>query len=69
MDVPEDLLASIEKKCEKGGFNVDIRLVATGSTDQQAEITLDSMISSFSQFTKEGSNQFEKLIDERQTEA
>lgn len=61
MDVPEDLLASIEKKCEKGGFNVDIRLVATGSTDQQAEITLDSMISSFSQFTKEGSNQFEKL--------
>src|SRR5690606_34324647 len=36
IDAPEDLLAGIEKKCEKGGFFVDIRLVAVGKTTADA---------------------------------
>lgn len=60
MDVPEDLLAAIDKKCEKGGFKLDIRLVAAAHASEVAKITLDSMVNSFSQFTKEGSNNFKK---------
>lgn len=62
MDVPEDLLSSIEKKCEKAGFNVDIRLVAVAPAKEVAKITLDSMVNTFSQFAKEGSNHFKKVI-------
>lgn len=60
MDVPEDLLAAIEKKCEKGGFFVDIRLVSVARDSEEAKINLESMVSSFSQFSKEGSNHFKK---------
>ena len=61
MDVPEDLLGAIEKKCEKGGFAVDIRIVTIAPTSETAKVTLESMVSSFSQFTKEGSNKFSKV--------
>jgi len=46
MDVPEDLLSGIERKCEKGGFNVDVRLVSVAPDSSTAETALDSMISS-----------------------
>lgn len=60
MDVPEDLLGAIEKKCEKGGFNVDLRLVAVANTSGVASQMLGTMVSSFSQFKKEGSNEIVK---------
>jgi hypothetical protein len=60
MDAPEDMLAAIEKKCEKGGFYVDIRLVSVANTMADATQTLNTMTSSFSQYKKEGSNQFVK---------
>lgn len=67
MDVPEDLLVAIEKKCEKGGFYADIRLVAVGTSSESAKITLESMISTFSQFGKEGSNTLvKKSLNEAQ---
>lgn len=61
IDAPEDLLAAIEKKCEKGGFFVDFRLVSVAKTSAEAQQTLNTMMSSFSQFKKEGSNEFVKL--------
>lgn len=59
-DVPEDVLSAIEKKCEKGGFHTDIRIVSTSNSLTQAQITLDTIVNTFSQFTKEGSNSFKK---------
>ena len=61
IDAPEDMLASIEKKCEKGGFFVDLRLVSVSRTMSDATQTLNTMTSSFSQFKKEGSNEFVKV--------
>ena len=61
IDAPEDMLASIEKKCEKGGFYVDLRLVSVARTIGEASQTLNTMTSSFSQFKKEGSNEFVKV--------
>lgn len=61
IDAPEDMLASIEKKCEKGGFYVDLRLVSVSKTMAEASQTLNTMTSSFSQFKKEGSNEFVKV--------
>lgn len=61
IDAPEDMLASIEKKCEKGGFYVDLRLVSVAKTMAEASQTLNTMTSSFSQFKKEGSNEFVKV--------
>lgn len=60
MDVPEDLLSAIEKKCEKGGFMVEMRLVSVSTSQELAKINLESMLSTFSQFGKEGSNNFKK---------
>lgn len=60
IDTPEDLLAAIEKKCEKGGFYTDLRLVAVANTEADASQILDTMISPFSQFKKEGSNEIVK---------
>lgn len=60
MDVPEDVMAAIEKKCEKGGFFVDTRLVSVSKSRELAKINLESMVNAFSQFTKEGSNNFKK---------
>jgi len=58
--VDDDVLAAIEKKCEKGGFNVDIRLVATARDKSLADNMLETMVRTFSQFNKEGSNHFVK---------
>lgn len=60
IDAPEDLLSAIEKKCEKGGFYVDIRLVSVANSLPEAQQTLGTMTSSFSQFKKEGSNELVK---------
>jgi len=58
--VNEDVLAAIERKCEKGGFNVDLRLVAVSPDAETAKNTLETLVSIFSQFKKEGSNSFKK---------
>jgi len=58
--VSEDVLAAIEKKCEKGGFNVDVRLMVVSPEADNAKNILETLISTFSQFKKEGSNSFKK---------
>lgn len=58
--VSEDILAAIEKKCEKGGFNVDVRLVATSPEKETAKQYIDTMVGVFSQFKKEGGNAFKR---------
>jgi len=60
MDVDDDVLASIEKKCEKPGFYTDIRIVSVASTDGEAVANLGSILSTFDQLAKEGSNKFKK---------
>ena len=59
--VSEDILAGIEKKCEKSGFYVDIRLVSVAKEKDNAKSFLDTMINTFSQFQKEGGNQFDTV--------
>jgi hypothetical protein len=59
--VDESLLSAIEKKCEKGGFFVDIRLVSVAKDKEVAENMIDTVFRTFSQFNKEGSNQFKKI--------
>jgi len=59
--VNDDVLASIERKCEKGGFDVDIRFVAVAPDKDNAKAYVDTMASIFSQFKKEGGNGFKKL--------
>lgn len=61
IEAPEDLLAAIEKKCEKGGFYVDLRLVSVANNSADALQMLNTMVSSFSQFKKEGSNEIVKI--------
>jgi hypothetical protein len=58
--VDDDVLAAIEKKCEKGGFYVDVRLVAVSKDAESANSMIDTIYRTFSQFTKEGSNNFSK---------
>lgn len=59
--VDEDMLTAIEKKCEKGGFTVDIRLIAVAKEKENAENMIDTMFRTFSQFNKEGSNSLVKV--------
>jgi len=60
MDVDDDVMASIEKKCEKPGFYTDIRLVSVAENDGEAVTNLGSLLSVFDQFNKEGSNKLKK---------
>lgn len=60
MDVDDDVLMSIEKKCEKPGFHTDIRLVSVAESDSEAVTNLGSLLSVFDQFAKEGSNTLKK---------
>ncbi|MBN1916232.1 DUF87 domain-containing protein [Candidatus Dojkabacteria bacterium] len=60
INVDEDVLSGIEKKAEKGGFHVAIRIVSVSSTNDFAKVNLDNVINSFDQFSKEGSNSFKK---------
>jgi len=59
ISIDDDLLSAIEKKCELGGFNVDIRIVSTASSVEKAGMNMNTLVRSFDQFKKEGSNQFE----------
>lgn len=59
--VNEDTLGFVESKAEKPGFYTDIRLVVTSSDKYDAEFHVSNMLSSFDQFTKEGSNRFKKI--------
>lgn len=63
IDVDDDVLVGIEKKCEKPGFHTDIRIVSVAETDSEAVSNLNSLLSSFDQLTKEGSNKFKKKGD------
>jgi hypothetical protein len=58
--VSEDILSSIEKKCEKGGFSVDIRIVATSPSKEMAQSHVDTLVSLFSQYKKVSGNEFKK---------
>lgn len=58
--VSEDILSGIEKKCEKGGFSVDIRFLATSPTKEAAKNHIDTLVSLFSQFKKVSGNSFKK---------
>ncbi len=60
MDVDEDVLAGIEKKCEKAGFAIDIRLVSVSPDSESAKSNLDNMVYAFDQFAKESGNKFTK---------
>lgn len=58
--VSEDVLSSIEKKSEKGGFSVDIRIVATSPNKENAKSYVETLVSLFSQFKKASGNAFKK---------
>lgn len=58
--VSEDVLSSIEKKSEKGGFSVDIRIVATSPNKENAKNYVETLVSLFSQFKKASGNAFKK---------
>jgi len=58
--VNDDILSSIEKKCEKGGFNVDIRMVAVSPTKEMAKNHIDTLVSLFAQYKKVSGNEFKK---------
>jgi hypothetical protein len=68
INVDDDVLGAIEKKCELGGFNVDLRLVSTAESAEKARINLDTVVRAFDQFAKEGSNSFTraKKINKKQ---
>ena len=58
----EETLKSIEEKMSKAGLDVNIRVVVSGDNAGQAQIYLDNIIDSFSQYTVfEYGNGFKKL--------
>lgn len=61
MDVDEDTLASIDKKSEKGGFAVDIRLLSVSPNKELAKVNLDNLVYAFDQFEKQGANKFKRF--------
>lgn len=60
MEVEEDTLSGIEKKTEKAGFAVDIRLLSVSPEAESAKQNLDNLVYAFDQFSKEGGNKFKK---------
>ncbi len=61
INVEEEVLTAIEKKTEKPGFFVDLRLVSVAKTKQDADTNLQTLNSALDQFNNQGVNQFEKL--------
>lgn len=60
MDVDEDVLSAIEKKSEKAGFAVDIRLVSVSPDGESAKANLDNLVYAYDQLAKESGNKFKK---------
>lgn len=57
ISVSQDKLQSITRKSSKPGFDVGIRLVASAPTKFESESILNTMISTFQQFTNPGINE------------
>ncbi len=60
IEADEDTLVSIEKKAEKGGFFVDIRLVSCSINKESARINLQNLVHTFDQYSRQGGNKFKK---------
>ncbi len=60
INVDDDVLVNIEKKCEKTGFYTDIRIVSVAKTDSDAISNMKSLLGVFDQFSKEGGNRLRK---------
>jgi hypothetical protein len=54
----QELVKSIERKSNKAGFKVNIRLLASASTQERADEILAQMENSFAQFENSGINYF-----------
>lgn len=61
IDADEDMLTAIEKKAEKPGFGVDIRIVSASTSLETAKVNLDNFVYIFEQFKKEGANRMVKV--------
>ncbi len=58
MDVDDEVLAAIEKKCEKVGFLTDIRIVGVARSKEDAESNVQGVTSALDQFKQDSSNLF-----------
>lgn len=54
----QDLVKSIEQKSSKSGFEVNIRLIASGATQERAEYILSHLENAFSQYENSDINWF-----------
>ncbi len=64
----EDMLKGIEEKLSKGGMDVTIRLLSSAETEGTAQMNLDNLISSFSQYNVyRYGNSFKAVIPRNQT--
>jgi hypothetical protein len=58
--VPEDIIAAVEKKCAKVGFSTDIRIVATGRTQEDANRHVMNVIAAFEPLKNQQGNSLKK---------
>ncbi len=61
MNVSQDQLQAISKKCSHPGFNCALRIVTVGKDESTAKMHLDNIVGAFDQFSNPGLNEFKKM--------
>jgi len=61
----DDTISLIDKKAEKSGFFVDVRIVVTSDSKFSADSHLTNILSTFDQYVKEAGNRFKKMKENK----
>jgi len=60
INIPDEVMAGIEKKCSKSAFNTNIRIVAVGQTPAIAKTLMSNLVGAFEQFSRPNMNKLGK---------
>ncbi len=68
IEVEDEILAAIEKKAEKPGFESVVRIVSVSTLGEIAKSNLDNMVYAFDQFANQNGNRFKKVSYKKRKE-
>lgn len=60
INVSQDQMQAISKKCSKAGFSCALRIVSSAKEEATAKMHLDNVVAAFNQFSNPGMNSFTK---------
>lgn len=61
INVTQEQLQAISKKCSNPGFNCALRIVAVAKDEAVAKMHVDNIVGAFDQFSNPGMNEFKKM--------